>query len=115
MSTIKEYLSELSGRRVTVIGMGVSNIPLIKMLLRAGVEVTVRDRSPRERLAEQAQELESLGARLILGENYLKDLPEELIFRTPGWRCFSRPAPGGSSASLEATERPPLPPSSPSF
>ena len=47
MSTIKEYLSELSGRRVTVIGMGVSNIPLIKMLLRAGVEVTVRDRSPR--------------------------------------------------------------------
>ena len=47
--------------------MGVSNIPLIKMLLRAGVEVTVRDRSPRERLAEQAQELESLGARLILG------------------------------------------------
>ena len=84
MSTIKEYLSELSGRRVTVIGMGVSNIPLIKMLLRAGVEVTVRDRSPRERLAEQAQELESLGARLILGENYLKDLPEELIFRTPG-------------------------------
>lgn len=84
MSTIKEYLSELSGRRVTVIGMGVSNIPLIKMLLRAGVEVTVRDRSPRERLAEQAQELESLGARLILGEDYLKDLPEELIFRTPG-------------------------------
>ena len=84
MSTIKEYLSELSGRRVTVIGMGVSNIPLIKMLLRAGVEVTVRDRSSRERLAEQAQELESLGARLILGEDYLKDLPEELIFRTPG-------------------------------
>ena len=84
MSTIKEYLSELSGRRVTVIGMGVSNIPLIKMLLRAGVEVTVRDRSPRERLAEQAQELESLGAQLILGEDYLKDLPEELIFRTPG-------------------------------
>ena len=34
MSTIKEYLSELSGRRVTVIGMGVSNIPLIKMLSR---------------------------------------------------------------------------------
>ena len=84
MSTIKEYLSELSGRRVTVIGMGVSNIPLIKMLLRAGVEVTVRDRSSRERLAEQAQELESLGAQLILGEDYLKDLPEELIFRTPG-------------------------------
>ena len=84
MSTINEYLAELRDRRVTVIGMGVSNIPLIKMLLRAGVEVTVRDRAPRERLAEQAQELESLGARLILGEGYLQDLQADLIFRTPG-------------------------------
>ena len=33
MSTINEYLAELRDRRVTVIGMGVSNIPLIKMLL----------------------------------------------------------------------------------
>ena len=41
MSTITEYLEELSGRSVTVIGMGISNVPLIKMLLRAGVKVTV--------------------------------------------------------------------------
>ncbi len=84
MSTIQAYLSELSGRPVTVIGMGVSNVPLIKMLLRAGVEVTVRDKADRRRVAEQAQELESLGARLILGENYLQDLNEAVIFRTPG-------------------------------
>jgi UDP-N-acetylmuramoylalanine--D-glutamate ligase len=32
MSTITEYLEELSGRSVTVIGMGISNVPLIKML-----------------------------------------------------------------------------------
>ena len=60
MSTIKEYLEEIQGRPVAVIGMGVSNTPLIKMLLRAGAEVTVRDRVPRERAAEQVQELESL-------------------------------------------------------
>ena len=84
MSTIQEYLSELSGRSVTVIGMGISNIPLIKMLLRAGVEVTVRDKAPRERLAEQAQELESLGAKLIFGEQYLQNLKGDILFRTPG-------------------------------
>ena len=84
MSAIKDYLSELRGRKVAVIGMGVSNIPLIKMLLRAGIPVTVRDKAPRERLGEQAQELESLGARLILGKDYLQDLTEDLIFRTPG-------------------------------
>ena len=84
MSTIKEYLEEIQGRPVAVIGMGVSNSPLIKMLLRAGAEVTVRDRVPRERAAEQVQELESLGARMILGEEYLQDLHEDVIFRTPG-------------------------------
>ena len=84
MSTIKEYLSELSDRPVTVIGMGVSNIPLIKMLLRAGVKVTVRDKASRDRLAEQAQELESLGAQLKLGADYLSGLYEDIIFRTPG-------------------------------
>ena len=84
MSTIKEYLEEIQGRPVAVIGMGVSNTPLIKMLLRAGAEVTVRDRVTRERAAEQVQELESLGARMILGEEYLQDLHEDVIFRTPG-------------------------------
>ena len=64
--------------------MGVSNAPLIKMLLRAGAEVTVRDRVPREQAAEQVQELESLGARMILGDQYLQDLHEDVIFRTPG-------------------------------
>lgn len=84
MSTITEYLEELSGRPVTVIGMGVSNVPLIKMLLRAGVKVTVRDKASREKIGDLAQELESLGAQLILGADYLKDLGGELIFRTPG-------------------------------
>ena len=84
MSTITEYLEELSGRPVTVIGMGISNVPLIKMLLRAGVKVTVRDKANREKVADLAQELESLGATLVLGPDYLKDLGGELIFRTPG-------------------------------
>ncbi len=84
MSTITEYLEELSGRSVTVIGMGISNVPLIKMLLRAGVKVTVRDKATREKVADLAQELESLGAKLILGPDYLENLSEELIFRTPG-------------------------------
>ncbi len=84
MSTINEYLNELKGRSVTVIGMGVSNVPLIKMLLRAGVDVTVRDKASPEKVAEQVQELESLGAHTILGAGYLQDLHEDVIFRTPG-------------------------------
>ena len=85
-STIRDYLAGLRDKRVAVIGIGVSNTPLIKMLLRAGVEVTACDRRPREAFAGQAEELESLGARLRLGPDYLRDLDFDVIFRTPGMR-----------------------------
>ena len=85
MSTIQEYLESLTGKSIAVIGMGVSNTPLIRMLLRAELKVTVCDKSPRERVGELAAELESLGARLQLGEDYLEKLYRfDVIFRTPG-------------------------------
>lgn len=85
-STIQEYLAGLRGKRVAVIGIGVSNTPLIKMLLRAGIKVTACDKKPMSAFAGLAEELESLGATLKLGEDYLEDLDFEVIFRTPGMR-----------------------------
>ena len=85
MSTTSDYLETLRGKSITVIGMGVSNTPLIRTLLRAELKVTVCDKSPRERVEEQAAELESLGARLRLGPDYLSKVHKaDLIFRTPG-------------------------------
>ena len=85
MSTTSEYLESLQGRSIAVIGMGVSNTPLIRMLLRAELKVTVCDKTPRERVEEQAGELESLGARLLLGPDYLEKIHKaDIIFRTPG-------------------------------
>ena len=85
MSTIAEYLASLEGKSVAVIGMGVSNTPLIRMLLRAGVKVTVCDKAAREQIAERADELESLGAKFQLGPDYLEKLSHfDVIFRTPG-------------------------------
>ena len=85
MSTMSEYLESLRGKSVAVIGMGVSNTPLIRALLRADLKVTVCDKSPRERVEEQAAELESLGAKLQLGPDYLDKIHRfDVIFRTPG-------------------------------
>lgn len=85
MSAIKEYFDSLRGKAVAVIGMGVSNIPLIKMMLRHGLKVTVCDRSAIEKIRDQAAELESLGAKLQLGDDYLNMLKKfDVIFRTPG-------------------------------
>ena len=44
MSTTSEYFETLRGRSIAVIGMGVSNTPLIRMLLRAELRVTVCDK-----------------------------------------------------------------------
>lgn len=84
--TIQDYLARLQGKRVAVVGIGVSNTPLIKLLLRAGVSVTACDKCSREDLGGKAEELESLGAKLRLGEDYLKGLNHDVIFRTPGLR-----------------------------
>ena len=85
MSTINEYFESLHGKSIAVIGMGVSNTPLIRMMLRADLKVTVCDKSPRERVEEQVAELESLGAKFQLGPDYLAKLHKfDLIFRTPG-------------------------------
>ena len=118
-STIQEYLASLRGKRVAVLGIGVSNTPLIKMLLRADVEVTACDKRQREDFGGQAEELESLGAELRLGPDYLDGLDHDVIFRTPRpasgrapncwrpgnggvpsprrWRFFSRSAPAKPS------------------
>lgn len=84
--TVSEYMSSLKHKRVAVIGIGVSNTPLIRMLLRAGIDVTACDKNSRENLGVIADELESLGADLQLGEQYLDNLNHDVIFRTPGLR-----------------------------
>ena len=83
--TIQEYLDSLKGKRVAVLGIGVSNTPLIKMLLGAGISVTACDK--REAPDSQMEELANLGAKLQLGAGYLDNLMGfDVIFRTPGMR-----------------------------
>lgn len=84
--TLQDYLASLRGKRVAVIGIGVSNTPLIKTLLQAGVSVTACDKSPRENFGDLAAELEAMGAVLQLGETYLDGLDQDIIFRSPGIR-----------------------------
>jgi UDP-N-acetylmuramoylalanine--D-glutamate ligase len=82
--TLNEYLGALKGKRVAVIGAGISNTPLIEALLSASVDTTVRDKKTRTELGGTANRFEALGATLILGECYLENLDEDVIFRTPG-------------------------------
>lgn len=82
----EDYLSSLQNKTVAVIGIGVSNRPLIELLLSRGVPVTACDKKDRAALGALAEELEGKGCRLRLGPDYLKGLTEDMIFRTPGMR-----------------------------
>ena len=84
MTAFETYLDGLRGKRVAVIGAGVSNMPLIERLRAAGLSVTVHDKKTASALESQYDALTGLGAELVLGEHYLDDLPEDVIFRTPG-------------------------------
>ena len=84
--TLRQYLDSLKNKTVAVIGIGVSNTPLLRLLLREKIQVTACDKRDRASLGALAQELESSGCRLQLGENYLQGLTQDVIFRTPGLR-----------------------------
>ena len=56
--TIQEYLQTLKEKRVVVIGVGVSNTPLIRILREAGIDVTACDKKERGALGALAEELE---------------------------------------------------------
>lgn len=82
--TIEEYIQKISNKKIVVIGIGISNTPLLKMLLRSGADVLACDKRSKAELGGICEELVSLGAKLKLGPDYLDDLDADLIFRTPG-------------------------------
>ncbi len=83
-TAFEAYFSSLKEKRIAVFGLGVSNRPLVRLLLGYGCDVTGCDRTEREKLDAEVLELERLGCKLSLGEHYLDDLQADLVFRTPG-------------------------------
>ena len=84
--TLRDYIESLRHKTVAIIGIGVSNTPLLELLLTEGIRVAACDKRSREQMGEQAEHLEQLGCELHLGADYLKDLDADVIFRTPGLR-----------------------------
>ena len=83
-SSFDTYFENLRGKTVSVLGLGVSNRPLVRLLLEFGCVVSGGDRTEREKLDAEVLELEKLGCKLHLGERFYEDMTAELAFRTPG-------------------------------
>ena len=82
--TLDEYLLSIKGKRVCVIGAGISNRPLISLLRIYNIDVTVCDARSFTKMGAETFELINCGCTLRLGEDYLDDLNYDIIFRTPG-------------------------------
>ena len=84
---LNEFKQYIKDKKVAVIGVGISNTPLIKYLINLGVDVTAFDKQTPDRLGQIYSELKDIGVHFSLGDGYLESLTGyELIFKTPGMR-----------------------------
>lgn len=86
LTSFESFLKQYRNKKVTVLGIGVSNTPLIELLLRANASITACDKKTKEALGERADELFQKGVQLKLGSDYLKNIDSDYIFRSPGIR-----------------------------
>lgn len=83
-SAFETYFSSIKDKKIAVLGLGVSNRPLVRLLLEFGCQVTGCDKTPRESLDAEVLDLEKLGCGLHVGEGYLEGVRADIVFRTPG-------------------------------
>ncbi len=87
-SKIVDFFNYVKGKKVAFCGIGGSNLPLIKLFKKYGADVLACDKRERSLLKENAELAEQYGAQLRFGENYLKDIGADIIFRTPGMKFY---------------------------
>ena len=81
---LEQFKSEILTKKVAVLGIGISNAPLIKYLGKLGVKVTAFDRAEEADLKSTIDALSSLDVQYRLGADYLKELKGfDVIFKTP--------------------------------
>ena len=88
-----EFKNYIKGRKAAVIGIGISNTPLIKWLISLGADVTACDKMTEEDpvLSKNIAALKEISTDIkwSLGESYLTHLRDEhydIVFKTPKMR-----------------------------
>ncbi len=81
LTQCKEYIYN---KKIAVLGIGVSNTPLIKFLYKMGGEITAFDKAEPEIIKDRMNELKDCDIEYSLGYDYLDRLKGfDLIFKTP--------------------------------
>ena len=87
MNKLLEFKDYIKGKKVGILGVGVSNLPAIEYLNALGAEVVLYDKNTN--VVSENEILKNLNLECHLGEDYLKHLSGlDCIFRSPGIRPF---------------------------
>lgn len=79
-----KYAKTFKDKKVGFIGLGVSNTPILRLLLQAGAVCSVRDMKALP--PEEAEALTREGVAIHCGETYLEGIDEEYLFLSPAVR-----------------------------
>lgn len=77
---------DFNGKRCAVLGLGVSNLPLIDFLLDRGARVSARDQKPVDETDGRIAAWRARGVEFVCGESYLDGIDADFVFRSPGIR-----------------------------
>jgi len=95
---LKDFIDAINGKSAAVIGVGISNRPLIRWLTKLGVNVTAFDRleadDPSISKAREEFEADGINISWSLGRDYLDQLMNtdfDYVFKTPKMR-YTEPA-----------------------
>ena len=86
MKTATLIKNRIKNAKISVLGFGVSNIPLVELLIECGNEITVHDKNDIDKLDARAKQFAESGVKFITGEKYLEKIDADIIFRSPGIR-----------------------------
>ena len=82
---LKEFNNYLNGKKVAIIGLGVSNLPLLKYMNNQNAKITIFDEKEEEDIPRKLLEkLDKYNANYFFGKNCLENLKNfDIIFRSP--------------------------------
>ncbi len=81
---LREFKKYISSRRVAVLGLGISNTPLVRYLAVLGADITVFDKADENALKDNISQLSLYDIKYRLGKDYLSYLERfDVIFKTP--------------------------------
>ncbi|MDD2627467.1 MAG: UDP-N-acetylmuramoyl-L-alanine--D-glutamate ligase [Clostridia bacterium] len=87
MEKLGNFKKEIKNKRVGLVGIGVSNLPVIEYLYKLEAEIILYDKNTK--LLEEYPKLKTMNIKYFLGEDYLDKIKDlDYIFRSPGVKPF---------------------------